>query len=99
MILNVIELGMNILDAVRSPRVHCQLLPDSIDVENATLVSGLHISMPSSIAASLTARGHHNASLVNVGMGVTQFISFDPETGIIEAVSDPRKDGKPAALK
>jgi gamma-glutamyltranspeptidase len=90
---------MNILDAVRAPRVHSQLLPDSVEIEDQTLVSGLQITMPAFIVQGLAERGHHNATLVNIGMGVTQFIVCDPDSGLIEAVSDPRKDGKPAAEK
>jgi hypothetical protein len=73
-IINYLELGMNLLGAVRAPRVHSQLLPDSVEIEDQTLVLGLQITIPAFIVEGLTERGHHNATLVNKGMGVTQFI-------------------------
>jgi gamma-glutamyltranspeptidase len=46
----------------------------------------------------LKARGHHNITLINDSMGVSQFIVIDPDTGLMEGVSDPRKDGAPAGI-
>ena len=88
---------MDLLSAASAPRLHTQLLPDSIDLENSSLVNAIHITMPESIKKHLDIRGHHNVTFKNVGMGVTQFIAIDPDTQIRYAVSDPRKDGKPAA--
>jgi gamma-glutamyltranspeptidase len=42
-ILNYIALGMDILSAVRHPRIHSQLLPDVVDLEEVTLVSGKYL--------------------------------------------------------
>ena len=36
-ILNYFGLGMTLPDAVRSPRLHSQLIPDSVDCENKTI--------------------------------------------------------------
>ena len=101
MILNSIGLGLDPLSAVLAPRVHTQLLPDSVDVEDQPLPL-LGISPAYSIAAApevysaLTSRGHHNVSQCTGSMGVSQLIYVDRDTGNIYAVSDARKDGKPA---
>lgn len=98
-ILNYLMRGMDLLSAVKAPRVHSQLLPDSVDAENSTNVHQLQIPLPQSVVDLLKERGHHNVTLKNVGMGVTQFIAVDPDTLLRIAVSDPRKDGRPAAEK
>jgi gamma-glutamyltranspeptidase len=92
---------MSLLKAVSAPRVHTQLLPDSVDVENATLFNTVHIGLPYTAVQTLISRGHHNITMIKtpLGMGVTQFIAVDPDTRMVEAVSDPRKNGKPAGQK
>jgi gamma-glutamyltranspeptidase len=100
-ILNYLEKGMTLLKAVSAPRVHSQLLPDAVYVENATLFNTVHIGLPYTGVQALVSRGHHNITMVTMplGMGVTQFIAVDPDTKIVEAVSDPRKNGKPAGQR
>ena len=39
-ILNCIAFGMDILSAVRAPRIHSQLLPHIVHIENNTLING-----------------------------------------------------------
>ena len=89
---------MDLLSAVQVPKLHAQLLPPLVYAEDHTLVSSsaLAIRTPPDVIASLRKRGH-NVTLEKV-IGITQFISIDPETGVITAVSDPRKDGRPAAM-
>lgn len=89
---------MDILSAMVHPRVHTQLLPDRVDVEHRTLVSGKTIYTPDYVLDALKARGHHNITLINDSMGVSQFIVIDPDSGLMEGVSDPRKDGAPAGI-
>lgn len=89
---------MDLLSAVRAPRQHTQLLPDCVDVESTHLVTGLSIEAGEDVLASLTARGHHNVSFADRAFGVAQFISVDPDSGLVQAVSDPRKYGQPAAM-
>ncbi|QCK88630.1 gamma-glutamyltransferase [Phreatobacter aquaticus] len=48
-ILNVVDHGMNIAEAVAAPRIHHQWLPDAIDVEQGVSVDTLRL---------LAARGH-----------------------------------------
>lgn len=97
-ILNLIGRGMNLLDAVVHPRIHSQLLPNVVDIEAHTLTQfGIdNIVMPNEVYQALVSRNqivqYHDGS-----MGVTQFISIDPDSNEITAVSDPRKDGYPAS--
>lgn len=53
------------------------------------------IAVPGKVAGTLSSRGHNVAP--GEMMGVCQLIAVDLETGIRVAVSDPRKDGAPAA--
>lgn len=97
-ILNIIGKGMTLLEAFKSPRLHSQLLADYVDVENQTLVIGTTISGTDRMRAALWSRGHNNVSSSGGSMGVAQFISIDPDTGLMEAVSDPRKNGQPCSV-
>lgn len=104
MVLNIVWFGMDLLSSVRRPRVHTQFLPDSVDVERQTLVTnGLSINASQDIVHLLQARGHHNVSFASGSYGVSQFISVDYESvpghTHVQAVSDPRKNGRPAAAQ
>ena len=46
---------------------------------------------------SLVHRHHLVENVTNDALGVTQFIAVDPDSLQVSAVSDPRKDGRPAA--
>jgi gamma-glutamyltranspeptidase/glutathione hydrolase/leukotriene-C4 hydrolase len=94
-ILNFIGLGMDLLSAVTEPRIHTQLFPQYVDVEDHYLVSGLKIQASSLVYKSLLNR-YHNITHHNGSMGVSQFISIDPDSNLITAVSDPRKGGIPS---
>lgn len=96
-ILNTIGRGYDILQAVVSPRLHSQLLPDTVYVEQHQLISGLSITSPPNIAEDLKKRGHNITEWAH-SMGVNQFVAIDPDTGYMTAVSDPRKSGRPAAI-
>lgn len=101
-ILNTLGFGMDPLSALTAPRLHSQLLPDQVQVEDSILtVLGTHpvtprINAPDSVYQALTSRGHHNVTRYTGGMACTQFITVDRDTGVLHAVSDPRKDGRPA---
>lgn len=98
-ILNYLVRGMDVLTAVTTPRVHSQLLPDKVDVEAQHLVTGATISMPTYVLQTLSALGHHNVTAYDGSFAITQFITIDMDTAVRTAVSDPRKNGKPAAQK
>ena len=96
-ILRVLGMGHDILTAVTAPRVHTQLLPDLVDIENHTYFADtptVTINLPLSTRAFLAGHGH--TLVPQGGFAVVQVITVDPDTSLIEAVSDPRKDGRPA---
>ncbi|MBI3016174.1 MAG: gamma-glutamyltransferase [Candidatus Tectomicrobia bacterium] len=82
-ILNVIDYGMNIRDAVSAPRIHHQWLPDEVQMEKGAL--------PSRVLRALEAMGHTVRE--RDSMGNVQAILVDPATGAPSGVSDPRGVG------
>ncbi|KAI3805669.1 hypothetical protein L1987_28242 [Smallanthus sonchifolius] len=109
--LNHFILGMEPLDAVQSPRVYHKLMPNVVYYENWTVIDGDHIELSDARKAFLEERGH--VLEAKSGGAVTQLIvqtlrnqienrrlSYNHKQvlkGMLTAVSDPRKDGKPAA--
>ena len=80
---NVLDYGMNVVDAVNAPRIHHQHLPDQIYFEQAGLA-------PESVA-QLQAMGH--TLVERTGMsGDAQVIIVDGE--LLKAWSDPRRGGQ-----
>jgi gamma-glutamyltranspeptidase len=75
-ILNCLGLGLGLLDSFKAPRIHSQLLPDLVQVENQTFSSGLHVAGSAAMQLALTSRGHA-ISTVPDGVGVAQFIGED----------------------
>ncbi len=78
--LNVIDFGMNIQEAVDAPRIHHQWLPDVIRIEENG-VDGATVK-------ELEAMGHQ----VDVGgsQGLAHSIMIDPATGDRLGAADPR---------
>jgi gamma-glutamyltranspeptidase/glutathione hydrolase/leukotriene-C4 hydrolase len=87
----------DLLSAEKSPRLHSQLVPDTVYVEDHLLVSGLTIVAGEETVQSLQNRGH-DTTVWGKSMGVSQYIAVDPDTNEICGVSDPRKDGQPAGV-
>jgi gamma-glutamyltranspeptidase/glutathione hydrolase len=86
-LLNVIDGGMRLPDAVAAPRLHHQWMPDTLTHES---------SLPDALAAELTRRGHVLRRVRSIGD--VQAIHVEPATGDRVGVSDPRsRDGKAAA--
>ena len=79
-ILNEIDFGMGIQDAVNAPRIHHQWLPDRISVE----ADGL----PAATVTALEAMGH----TVRMGgqQGTAHSIAIEPGTGMRLGAADPR---------
>ncbi len=78
--LNVIDFGMTMQDAVNAPRFHHQWLPDVISVEKDGL--------PPATVSALQAMGH----VVKLGgsQGTAHCIMIDAKTGMRIGAADPR---------
>ena len=92
-IFNVIDHGMNVVQAVHAPRVHHQHLPDAIVFE--------HRGLPEGTVRALEARGHTvrerdpgppDAYFTGGMSGDVQLIMVMPD-GTLSGWSDPRRGG------
>ena len=79
-ILDVIDFGMNIQEAVSAPRIHHQWLPDRIRIEEGG-VSDFTVEQ-------LEAMGHEVS--VGGGQGLAHSIMIDPRSGDRLGAADPR---------
>ena len=86
-ILNVIDFGMNVQEAVDAPRFHHQWLPDEIGYERRGL-------SPDSVAL-LEARGHVLAA--RTSQGAAHAIVLDAAADVLEGAADPRRADAVAA--
>ena len=77
--------GRNVSEAVTEPRVHHQLLPPNVTIENK-----YPYILPQGIQAGLRSRGHFITK--SSSGGVVQAISREKD-GQIFAKADPRKGG------
>ncbi|MET0555102.1 MAG: gamma-glutamyltransferase, partial [Vicinamibacteria bacterium] len=82
-ILNVVDFGMNIQDALDAPRFHHQWLPDRIAYEP--------FGLSPDTRALLTARGHALFEIEK--QGDAQGIVFDAKSGVFEGGADRRDRG------
>jgi gamma-glutamyltranspeptidase/glutathione hydrolase len=79
-VLNFVDFGMNVQDAIDAPRFHNQWLPDRIQYERNGLSPDTR--------AILRARGH---ALVEVSaQGIAQGIAYDPKEDVLEGGADRR---------
>jgi gamma-glutamyltranspeptidase/glutathione hydrolase len=83
-VLNVIDHGMDVQEAVDAPRFHHQWYPDEIRIESQ--------GFPQDVRQALEARGHKVT--VQGDMGDVHAILVDPKTGLRFGASDPRADGR-----
>jgi len=87
-ILNHMDHGMNISQAVEEPRVHDQLFPMETSIESTFEVQGLR---------SLKEKGHNVTTFdINLGVAEVQAVSVSLD-GSVTAASDSRKNGIAAA--
>jgi gamma-glutamyltranspeptidase/glutathione hydrolase len=93
MLVNLIDFGMPVQQAIESPRVVLQATPNfykpgaaiKVEVENR---------MPAASIAALKAMGHQVEVLPGWGsLGHMQAIRIDPATGAMTAGADPRRTG------
>jgi gamma-glutamyltranspeptidase/glutathione hydrolase len=80
-IMNVVDFGMNIQDAVDFPRFHHQWLPDQIQFEK----NGI-----SPDTLSILKHGGHAAAEIAFGQGVAQGIVWNKAEKVLEGATDRR---------
>jgi gamma-glutamyltranspeptidase/glutathione hydrolase len=80
LVLNVVDFGMNVQQAIDAPRFHHQWLPDRIRYEPFGL-------SPDTVRL-LEARGHHLVE--GPSQGVAEGVAWDGATGVLEGGSDRR---------
>jgi gamma-glutamyltranspeptidase/glutathione hydrolase len=83
-ILNVVDYGMNIQEAVDAPRIHHQLFPDTLRYEKHGL--------PIDVVDNLVKRGYHLAEREEP-QGRAECIMVDSMRGVIYGAADPRGYG------
>lgn len=79
-LLNVVDFGMNVQDAVDFPRIHHQWLPDRLVMERGF--------SPDTIAL-LKARGHE----VRIVNSIGEVAAIESRDGWLEGAADPRTEG------
>ncbi|CAN6235227.1 unnamed protein product [Urochloa humidicola] len=86
---------MDPLASVMAPRVYHQLIPNVVQYENWTTVTGDHFELDAATRADLQKKGHVLKPLT--GGTISQVVVHNVERhGDLTAVSDPRKGGVPA---
>ena len=85
-IVNVIDFGMNIQQAIDAPRFHHQWMPDRIQFEP--------LGMNRDTRAALERKGHVFAEKPG-NMGDAEGVMIDARTGMRLGASDPRSGGVP----
>jgi gamma-glutamyltranspeptidase/glutathione hydrolase len=88
-IMNVVDYGMSVVEAVHAPRLHHQHLPDRIDYERGALDSATIAELE---AMGHTLRERHNEDALYPYIGDIQAIMVLPD-GTRQGVSDPRRGG------
>ena len=86
-ILNVIEYGMNVKQAIDAPRIHMQWWPDEIFAEPGAFTP--------TVQSALEAMGYRIRDVNS--MGDIPAIVVNPRTGMLESVNDPRYPAGEAA--
>lgn len=93
-LLNLLANGLSPMEAVRAPRLHHQLLPNVAMVEETAAPDGLCVSVSKTVRDALLGRRH--AVNATTAGAVVQLVAVNPDTWLLEAVSDARKGGVPA---
>ncbi|XP_078429053.1 glutathione hydrolase 3-like [Wolffia australiana] len=111
--INHFVLGMSSEEAVKHPRVYHKLIPNLIQYENLTTSDGEHIELAMAARALLGQRGHVLSpvgvaavcqlivhDLQNpISTSMRKMIAHGQVfRGMLTAVSDPRKGGRPAGV-
>ncbi|XP_051217644.1 glutathione hydrolase 1 isoform X1 [Lolium perenne] len=94
-LLNHFAKNMDPLSSVMAPRVYHQLIPNVVQYENWTTVTGDRFLLDATTRADLLKKGHVLKPLA--GGTISQLVVHNVESGgDLTAVSDPRKGGVPA---
>ncbi len=88
-IMNVVDYGMSVVEAVHAPRLHHQHLPDRIDYEPGALDSATISALE---AMGHTLRERYSETALYPYIGDIQAIMVLPD-GTRQGVSDPRRGG------
>ena len=83
-IVNIVDFGFTIQEAIDAPRFHHQWLPDELRMEDQGFAED--------VTKALEARGHRLA--FGGFMGDAEGIMLEPKTGMRLGASDPRGDGQ-----
>ena len=87
-IINIIDHGMNLQQAIDAPRVHHQWFPDLLRYEP--------FGLSGDTMRALAARGHKLEEATNPrNVASAEGIMIEPRTGMRLGASDPRNDGVP----
>ena len=92
-LLNVIDFGMNVQEAIEAPRWSTQSFPASsgqFTMRPGTLT--VESRIPAEVQAALKAKGHRLTVSGPWTHGSNAAISIDPKTGVLKAGADPRVD-------
>ena len=79
-ILNVVDFGMNIQEAVDAPRIHHQWIPDVVRLER--------FGFSPDALVLLESRGHVLKPIDR--LGVAEAISYNPKEDLLEGAADRR---------
>jgi gamma-glutamyltranspeptidase/glutathione hydrolase len=84
-LVNIIDFGMNIQEAIDAPRIHHQWLPDTLYYERRSLANDILINL---------GKKGYNLLERNGYQGRVDGIIIDNKKGIIYGATDPRGDGE-----
>ncbi len=92
-LLNVIDFGMNVQEAIEAPRWSTTAFPASsgpFTMNPGNLIVESRIG--ADVQAALVAKGHRLTQAAPWSLGSNAAILVDPETGVLKAGADPRVD-------
>jgi gamma-glutamyltranspeptidase / glutathione hydrolase len=93
-LLNIVDFGMNVQQAIEAPRWTTRAFPASPFPH--TMYPGdlsVEASIPEAVQKALTARGHKLRVARDWTLGANAAILIDPKTGVLNAGVDPRTEG------
>ncbi len=91
-LLNMIDFGMNVQQAIEAPRWSTRGFASSVFPHNMTHPGDLSVEsrIPDAVQKALQAKGHKLQSASPWSLGSNAAIAIDPNTGVLSAGADPR---------